>query len=192
MSEEHQFTSTEIFLQYCQAKPEKATAFITDYIAYNLDVSNPFNNDSYANVRQYIFDFMVACDKILNFYIYYLSLPQTSYTREIFSQEIERELTLENQDLCDYFYGVFLSNLDKISMLKNKQTVEYDGNEMKNYYLNLQMDLGHSNISNLDNEFKVLLKIEKENNNKEIFEIDEKDLDPFINKLKDIYCQIKC
>ena len=135
---------------------------------------------------------MVACDKILNFYIYYLSLPQTSYTREIFSQEIERELTLENQDLCDYFYGVFLSNLDKISMLKNKQTAEYDGNEMKNYYLNLQMDLGHSNISNLDNEFKVLLKIEKENNNKEIFEIDEKDLDPFINKLKDIYCQIKC
>ena len=55
MSEEHQFTSTEIFLQYCQAKPEKATAFITDYIAYNLDVSNPFDNDSYANVRQYIF-----------------------------------------------------------------------------------------------------------------------------------------
>ena len=78
MSEEHQFTSTEIFLQYCQAKPEKATAFITDYIAYNLDVSNPFDNDSYANVRQYIFDFMVACDKILNFHI----IPQLSFLQK--------------------------------------------------------------------------------------------------------------
>lgn len=30
-------TSEDIFLQYCQAKPDKATEFINDYILYYLD-----------------------------------------------------------------------------------------------------------------------------------------------------------
>lgn len=30
-------TSEDIFLQYCQAKPDKATEFINDYILYCLD-----------------------------------------------------------------------------------------------------------------------------------------------------------
>ena len=29
--------SEDIFLQYCQAKPDKATEFINDYILYCLD-----------------------------------------------------------------------------------------------------------------------------------------------------------
>ena len=32
-------TSEDIFLQYCQAKPDKATEFINDYILYCLDKS---------------------------------------------------------------------------------------------------------------------------------------------------------
>ena len=30
-------TSEDIFLQYCQTKPDKATEFINDYILYCLD-----------------------------------------------------------------------------------------------------------------------------------------------------------
>ena len=188
---ETQFTSEDIFLQYCQAKPVKATEFINDYILYCLDISNAFDSDTYANVRQYIFDFMVGCDKYLNFFMFYLSQGQERFTKENFSELIEKEFQLSNPQLDEFFYGMLLSNLDKLLMLKNKRASEFDSNEMKNFRVNIQMDLGHSSISNIDNEFKLLLKFTKQNDSKDIFEVKEEEIDPLINKLKDIYCQIK-
>lgn len=188
---ETQFTSEDIFLQYCQAKPVKATEFINDYILYCLDISNAFDSDTYANVRQYIFDFMVGCDKYLNFFMFYLSQGQERFTKENFTELIEKEFQLSNPQLDEFFYGMLLSNLDKLLMLKNKRASEFDSNEMKNYRVNIQMDLGHSSISNIDNEFKLLLKFTKQNDSKDIFEVKEEEIDPLINKLKDIYCQIK-
>ena len=188
---ETQFTSEDIFLQYCQAKPIKATEFINDYILYCLDISNAFESDTYANVRQYIFDFMVGCDKHLNFFMFYLSQGQERFTKENFTDLIEKEFQLSNPQLDEFFYGIVLSNLDKLLMLKNKRASEFDSNEMKNYRVNIQMDFGHSSISNIDNEFKLLLKFTKQNDSKDIFEVKEEEIDPLINKLKDIYCQIK-
>ena len=188
---ETQFTSEDIFLQYCQAKPIKATEFINDYILYCLDISNAFESDTYANVRQYIFDFMVGCDKYLNFFMFYLSQGQERFTKENFADLIEKEFQLSNPQLDEFFYGIVLSNLDKLLMLKNKRASEFDSNEMKNYRVNIQMDFGHSSISNIDNEFKLLLKFTKQNDSKDIFEVKEEEIDPLINKLKDIYCQIK-
>lgn len=188
---ETQFTSEDIFLQYCQAKPTKATEFINDYILYCLDISNEFDSDTYTSVRQYILDFMVGCDKYLNFFMFYLSQGQEQFTKEIFSECIEKEFQLGNPQLDEFFYGILLSNLDKLLMLKNKRSSEIEDNEMKKYKINIQMDLGHSSISHIDNEFKLLMKFEKENNNKEIFEVDSDNIDPLINRLKDIYCQIK-
>ena len=188
---ETQFTSEDIFLQYCQAKPIKATEFINDYILYCLDISNAFESDTYANVRQYIFDFMVGCDKYLNFFMFYLSQGQERFTKENFTDLIEKEFQLSNPQLDEFFYGIVLSNLDKLLMLKNKRASEFDSNEMKNYRVNIQMDFGHSSISNIDNEFKRLLKFTKQNDSKDIFEVKEEEIDPLINKLKDIYCQIK-
>lgn len=188
---ETQFTSEDIFLQYCQAKPIKATEFINDYILYCLDISNAFESDTYANVRQYIFDFMVGCDKYLNFFMFYLSQGQERFTKENFTDLIEKEFQLSNPQLDEFFYGIVLSNLDKLLMLKNKRASEFDSNEMKNYRVNIQMDFGHSSISNIDNEFKLLLKFTKQNDSKDIFEVKEEEIDPLINKLKDIYCQIK-
>lgn len=188
---ETQFTSEDIFLQYCQAKPIKATEFINDYILYCLDISNAFESDTYANVRQYIFDFMVGCDKYLNFFMFYLSQGQERFTKENFTDLIEKEFQLSNPQLDEFFYGIVLSNLDKLLMLKNKRASEFDSNEMKNYRVNIQMDFGHSSISNIDNEFKLLLKFTKQNDSKDFFEVKEEEIDPLINKLKDIYCQIK-
>ena len=188
---ENQFTSEDIFLQYCQAKPIKATEFINDYILYCLDISNAFESDTYANVRQYIFDFMVGCDKYLNFFMFYLSQGQERFTKENFTDLIEKEFQLSNPQLDEFFYGIVLSNLDKLLMLKNKRASEFDSNEMKNYRVNIQMDFGHSSISNIDNEFKLLLKFTKQNDSKDIFEVKEEEIDPLISKLKDIYCQIK-
>lgn len=188
---ETQLTSEDIFLQYCQAKPIKATEFINDYILYCLDISNAFESDTYANVRQYIFDFMVGCDKYLNFFMFYLSQGQERFTKENFTDLIEKEFQLSNPQLDEFFYGIVLSNLDKLLMLKNKRASEFDSNEMKNYRVNIQMDFGHSSISNIDNEFKLLLKFTKQNDSKDIFEVKEEEIDPLINKLKDIYCQIK-
>lgn len=84
-------TSEDIFLQYCQAKPDKATEFINDYILYCLDITNSFDSDSYSPVKQYILDFMVAFDKYLAFFIYYLSLHQENYTKETFTIIINAE-----------------------------------------------------------------------------------------------------
>lgn len=113
-------TSEDIFLQYCQAKPDKSTEFINDYILYCLDISNPFDSDAYSSVRQYIFDLMVAFDKYMSFFIYYLSLHEESYTKKTFTQMINSEFQLNNETLSDFFYGIMLSNLDKILMLRNK------------------------------------------------------------------------
>ena len=123
--------------------------------------------------------------------MFYLSQGQEQFTKEIFSECIEKEFQLGNPQLDEFFYGILLSNLDKLLMLKNKRSSEIEDNEMKKYKINIQMDLGHSSISHIDNEFKLLMKFEKENNNKEIFEVDSDNIDPLINRLKDIYCQIK-
>ena len=59
------------------------------------------------------------------------------------------------------------------------------------------MNLGHSSIANEEPDFNVLLKIVKNKgkieskNEKNILEINDKELDALINKLKDIYGQIK-
>ena len=68
---------------------------------------------------------------------------------------------------------------------------------MKNFKTNLQMNFGHSSIANEEPDFNVLLKIMKNNcksknkSEENILEINDKELDGIINKLKDIYEQIK-
>ena len=85
-------TSEDIFLQYCQAKPDKATEFINDYILYCLDIANPFDSDSYSPVKQYILDFMVAFDK-------YLALISNE---EEFTEHISRRTNGENKETDIY------------------------------------------------------------------------------------------
>lgn len=79
-------------------------------------------------------------------------------------------------------------------MIKNKTNSLFDKDEMKNYQINIQTEFGDSCLSSLDNEFKVLINFNKNAPNQgyeNMFEVDEKELDNFIFKLKDIYCSIK-
>ena len=94
-------------------------------------------------------------------------------------------------------YEIFASDVFFVPEVTNPRirSSVYD-EEMKNYKTNLQMNFCHSSISNEEPDFNVLLKINKNNScckdkNKNIFEISDKDLDSLINKLKDIYGQIK-
>jgi len=195
--------SLDIFYQYCLAKPEKACEFINDYILYQLDISIPFDNEKYSDVQKYILDFMVAFDEILNFYYTLISLPKENLTHENFNELIENEFHFENSDLSNFFFGIFLSNINNFLMLKNKKIFEFENNEIKNYKINIQMSMGHSSYNEEDNNFKVLLKFDKNKNEKNdnylndekkfnnIFEVDEANLDSLIIKLKDIYGQIK-
>ena len=96
----------------------------------------------------------------------------------------------------EFAYSFFISNLNNIQFLRSKNSSSVYDEEMKNYKTNLQMNFCHSSISNEEPDFNVLLKINKNNTccnekNKNIFEINDKDLDGLINKLKDIYGQIK-
>jgi hypothetical protein len=79
-------------------------------------------------------------------------------------------------------------------MLKSKKISEFDNNELKMYKTNIQIDFSSSSLSENENNFKVLMRLNKvddKNNKNNLFEIDEKDLDNIILKLKDIYGQIK-
>ena len=195
--------SFDIFYQYCLAKPEKACEFINDYILYKLDVSIPFDDEKYLEVQKYILDFMVAFDEILKFFYCLISIPKENLSFENFNKLIEDEFHLENVDLSNFFFNIFLSNINNFLMLKNKKIFGFIDNEIKNYKINIQMDFGHSSFNDEENNFKVLLKFDKnkEENNENylnddkkfnnIFEIDEKNLDSFIIQLKDIYGQIK-
>ena len=184
-------TSMEIFLQFCRAKAEPATEFINDYILYLLDVANNFEDEKYTNYSQYLLDFMVACDEIVKYFARIITLPSEHYSQNNFVKQMENIFHFNNPDMCLFFYGIFLSNIDKILYLRNKMKSEFDQEELKHYKINIQMDLGHSNISHLNNEFKVLLRLDKNNKTSSLFEIPDTNLDAFIIKLKDIYSQIK-
>ncbi len=72
-------------------------------------------------------------------------------------------------------------------MLKSKKVALFNVNDLKNYKINLQQTYSHQNMSNLDNDLKLLLQI----NCKKVFEVDEKKLDEMIIKLKEVYNKIK-
>ena len=192
--EEKKLTSEDIFYQFCEAKQNNASDFMNDYILYQLNISNPFDDEKYNNFIQYILDFMVASDPIFDFYLNYLSYPREYFSKEHFFKNIENEFKFNNENLSYFFYSVFLSNINNLIMLKSKKISEFDNNELKMYKTNIQMDFSSSFINENENNFKVLMKLNKvddKNNKNNLFEIDEKDLDNIILKLKDIYGQIK-
>ena len=79
-------------------------------------------------------------------------------------------------------------------MLKSKKLSDFNNDELKMYKTNIQINFTPFSLSNNENNFKVLMQLNKKNekcSNDELFEIDEKDLDNVILKLKDIYGQIK-
>ena len=189
-------TSEEIYYQYCIAKPKKAMEFLNDYILYQLNISNPFEDDKYKKLQDYLLDFMVGGDALIDFFLKYFSYGKKSnYSQQSFGALFKNELNSTDQKLMEFAYNFFISNLNNIQFLKSKKSSSVYDEEMKNYKANLQMYFCHSSISNEEPDFNVLLKINKNKNckdkNKNIFEISDKDLDGLINKLKDIYGQIK-
>lgn len=190
-------TSEEIFYQYCIAKPKKAMEFLNDYILYLLNISNPFEDEKYKKLQEYILDFMVGGDALIDFFLKFFSLRKKSnYSQQNFATVFKDELNNSEVKLMEFAYNFFIANLNNIQFLRSKNSSKVYDEEMKNYKANLQMNFCHSSISNEEPDFNVLLKINKNNttckdNNKNIFEISDKDLDSLINKLKDIYGQIK-
>ena len=190
-------TSEEIFYQYCIAKPKKAMEFLNDYILYLLNISNPFEDEKYKKLQEYILDFMVGGDALIDFFLKFFSQGKKSnYSQQIFATVFKNELNNSEIKLMEFAYNFFIANLNNIQFLRSKNSTQIYDEEMKNYKANLQMNFCHSSISNEEPDFNVLLKINKNNttckdNNKNIFEISDKDLDSLINKLKDIYGQIK-
>ena len=190
-------TSEEIFYQYCMAKPKKAMELLSDYILYLLNISNPFEDDKYKKLQAYILDFMVGGDALIDFFLKFFSFGKKSnYNQQNFATLFKNELNNSEPKLMEFAYNFFISNLNNIQFLRSKKSSSVYDEEMKNYKANLQMNFCHSSISNEEPDFNVLLKINKNNTtckdkNKNIFEISDKDLDGLINKLKDIYGQIK-
>ena len=197
MADPDKMTSEEIFYQYCMAKPQKAMEFMNDYILYLLNVINPFEEEKYKKLQAFILDFMVGSDVLIDFFLKYFSVGKKSkYSKESFPPFFKSELNNSDPKLMEFAYSFFISNLNNIQFLRSKNSSSVYDEEMKNYKTNLQMNFCHSSISNEEPDFNVLLKINKNNTccnekNKNIFEINDKDLDGLINKLKDIYGQIK-
>ena len=191
-----QMSSEEIFYQYCMAKPKKAMEFLNDYILYKLDISNPFEEEKYKKNQVFILDFMVGGDVLIDFFLKFFSFGKKSnYSQQDFAALFKNELNNSEVKLMEFAYNFFISNLNNIQILRTKKSSSVYDEEMKNYKANLQMNFCHSSISNEEPDFNVLLKINKNKSCskdiKNIFEISDKDLDSLINKLKDIYGQIK-
>ena len=191
-----QMSSEEIFYQYCMAKPKKAMEFLNDYILYKLDISNPFEEEKYKKNQVFILDFMVGGDVLIDFFLKFFSFGKKSnYSQQDFSALFKNELNNSEVKLMEFAYNFFISNLNNIQILRSKKSSSVYDEEMKNYKANLQMNFCHSSISNEEPDFNVLLKINKNKSCskdiKNIFEISDKDLDSLINKLKDIYGQLK-
>ena len=187
-------TSEEIFLQYCMAKPEKAMEFMEDYILYLLKIENPFESEKYSKIQNFILDFMVGADMLFDLFLkFYSKGKKFKYNKDAFISLFKEELNEKDSSIIDFSYNFFIANLNNFQFLKSKKSFEFYENEMCNYKTNLQMNLGHSSIANEEPDFNVLLKIIKNKGKTEnnILEINDKELDALINKLKDIYGQIK-
>ena len=186
-------TSEEIFFQYCIAKPKKAMEFLDDYILYLLKVENPFETEKYSKLNNFILDFMVGGDYLFDIFLKFFSYGKKSkYSKEEFIKIFKDEI---NSQMYDFCYNFFISNLNNIQFLRSKKIFDFNEEEVHNYKTNLQMNFGHSYIANEEPDFNVLLKINKNKKNcgneGNILEIGDKELDGLINKLKDIYGQIK-
>ena len=193
----NKMSSEEIFYQYCISKPKKAMEFLNDYILYLLNISNPFEEEKYKSLQVYVLDFMVGGDALIDFFLkFYSSGKKSNYSQQNFATLFKTELNNSDGKLMEFAYNFFLSNLNNIQFLKSKKNSSVYDEEIKNYKVNLQMNFCNSSISNEEPDFNVLLKINKnkdniKDKNSNIFEINDKDLDGLINKLKDIYGQIK-
>ena len=82
--EEKKLTSEDIFYQFCEAKQNNASDFMNDYILYQLNIGNPFDDEKYQNYIQYILDFMVASDSIFNFYFKIFNISERILFKRIF------------------------------------------------------------------------------------------------------------
>ena len=187
-------TSEEIFLQYCVAKPKKAMEFMEDYILYLLKIENPFESEKYSKIQNFILDFMVGAEMLFDLFLkFYSKGKKFKYNKDAFISLFKEELNEKDSSIIDFSYNFFIANLNNFQFLKSKKSFEFYENEMCNYKTNLQMNLGHSSIANEEPDFNVLLKIIKNKGKTEnnILEINDKELDALINKLKDIYGQIK-
>ena len=188
-------TSEDIFFQYCIAKPKKAMEFMDDYILYLLKIENPFETEKYGKLGDYLLDFMVGADFLLDIFLKFYSYGKESkYNKDEFINTFKNDLDLS---IIDFSYNFFIANLNNLQFLRSKKSFEFYDEEMKSFKTNLQMNFGHSSIANEEPDFNVLLKIVKnkdKNKNKceeNILEINDKELDGLITKLKDIYGQIK-
>ena len=185
--------SEEIFIQYCMAKPKKAMEFMEDYILYLLKIENPFETEKYTKLQNFILDFMVGADMLLDIFLkFYSKGKKAKYSKDEFISLFKEEL---DNSIIDFAYNFFIANLNNLQFLRSKKSSEFFGEEMINYKTNLQINFGHSSIANEEPDFNVLLKIiknkGKKQNEENILEINDKELDSLINKLKDIYGQIK-
>ena len=164
MADPDKMTSEEIFYQYCMAKPQKAMEFMNDYILYLLNVSNPFEDQKYTKLHNFILDFMVGSDVLIDFFLKYFSVGKKSkYSKESFPPFFKSELNNSDPKLMEFAYTFFISNLNNIQFLRSKNSSSVYDEEMKNYKTNLQMNFCHSSISNEEPDFNVLLKINKNN-----------------------------
>lgn len=181
-------TSEAIFYQLCLGKPKKASDFLKDYLLYSLKVATPFEDDKYKKTQMFLLDFMVGAQKVFDFNIKFIQ--NKDLEKENYAKLINDDLSIEDNNLTDFFYQFFVANISNFEMLKNKNIISSNSCEIVNFKTNLMLDFGHTNMNLVDNNFKVLLKLETNTENN-VYEIQDKNLLPIINKLKDIYEQIK-
>jgi hypothetical protein len=87
----------------------------------------------------------------------------------------------------EFLFTFIITNYDKIKIIENKNVSEFNHNYLKNYRINIQTTFSHHNFGALENEHSVILQLNKTNT----FEFNEKELDDFLIKLKELYNKIK-
>jgi len=98
---------------------------------------------------------------------------------------------LSKQFIENYIYPIFISNIDKLIILKSNYNSSFEGEfELIDYKINIQNTLCHNNIGNIEDDYKVLLQLIFKNR-KKIYEFNQHDLIKFLGILQEIYIKIK-
>jgi len=109
--------------------------------------------------------------------------------RNYFNSEFSQINTYSDEfdGFIEFIHNFTLVNFEKLDLLKIRKISKLNKNELTDYKINLQTTFSHENFCFIENDTKLLLQI----NNCRIYEVDEKNLDDTITKLKEIYNKIK-
>lgn len=186
------------YLDFIKSSELKFTDFFINSILYKIDNDEQylqeFNNQEFSNnvTKSSIIQYN---NKVIEFLIKFTYSSEAIDLESMKSFILREKSDLDNKVL-EELHPLYLANLDKFVLLKNKISSCINENQIINYKLNIDIDYSHQNMMNVDKAKAIVEFITNTNNStidckeRNLYELSSDELDDFLNNLREIYANI--